>query len=77
MYAESKKDIYVTLDAPLLFGGKLSKILEDMGYQRNKYGWYVMNKIVKGKKMHHNLTYWLPKGVACWFQYCFYRYFWR
>ena len=35
MYAETKKDIYVTLEASLLFWGKLSKILEEMGYQRN------------------------------------------
>ena len=35
MYAEVKKDIYGTLEAPLLFWGKLSKILEEMGYQRN------------------------------------------
>ena len=35
MYAEAKKDIYETLDASLLFWGKLSKILEEMGYQIN------------------------------------------
>ena len=35
MYAEAKKAIYGTLEAPLLFWGKLSKILEEMGYQRN------------------------------------------
>ena len=35
MYAEAKKAIYGTLKASLLFWGKLSKILEEMGYQRN------------------------------------------
>ena len=35
MYAEAKKAIYGTLEASLLFWGKLSKILEEMGYQRN------------------------------------------
>ena len=35
MYAEDKKAIYGTLEASLLFWGKLSKILEEMGYQRN------------------------------------------
>ena len=32
MYAEDKKAIYGTLEASLLFWGKLSKILEEMGY---------------------------------------------
>ena len=35
MYAEAKKAIYGTLEASLLFWGKLTKILEEMGYQRN------------------------------------------
>ena len=35
MYAESKKAIYGTLEASLIFWGKLSKSLEEMGYQRN------------------------------------------
>ena len=35
MYAEAKKSIYGTLEASLLFCTKLSKILEEMGYQRN------------------------------------------
>ena len=34
MYAESNKDIYGTLEASLLFWEKLSKSLEEMGYQR-------------------------------------------
>ena len=37
MYAESKKDIYGTLEALLIFWEKLTKSLEEMGYQRNKY----------------------------------------
>ena len=35
MYVESKKAIYGTLEASLLFLAKLSKKLEEMGYQRN------------------------------------------
>ena len=35
MYAEAKKAVYGTLEASLLFWGKLSKILEEMGYQIN------------------------------------------
>ena len=35
MYAESKKSIYGTLEASLLFWVKLSKNLEEMGYHRN------------------------------------------
>ena len=35
MYEEAKKAIYGTLEASLLFWAKLSKILEEMGYQRN------------------------------------------
>ena len=42
MYAESKKSIYITLEALLLFGTKISKILEEMGYQRNKYGFFLL-----------------------------------
>ena len=34
MYAESKKAIYGTLEASLIFWGKLPKILEEMCYQR-------------------------------------------
>ena len=37
MYAESKKAIYLTLEASLIFWGKLSKSLEEMVYQRNEY----------------------------------------
>ena len=50
MYAESKKVIYGTLEVSLLFWGKLSKILEEMGYQRNEYDWCVMNKIIDNKQ---------------------------
>ena len=46
IYSEPKKAIYVTIEASLLFWTKLSKILEDMGYQRNKYDWCIVNKIV-------------------------------
>ena len=35
MYAEAKKAIYGTLDASLLFWGKLSKNLKEMGYKIN------------------------------------------
>ena len=35
MYSEAKKTIYGTLEASLLFWGKLSKILEEMVYWRN------------------------------------------
>ena len=34
IYAESNKAIYSTLEASLLFWTKLSKSLEEMGYQR-------------------------------------------
>ena len=30
--------------------GKLSKNLEEMGYQRNEYNWCVMNKIIDDKQ---------------------------
>ena len=50
MYAEYKKAIYVTLEASLLFWAKLSKSLEEMGYQRNEYDWCVMNKIIDNKQ---------------------------
>ena len=46
MHEESKKAIYGTLDASLLFWAKLPKILEEMLYQRNEYDWCVMNKII-------------------------------
>ena len=49
MYAESKKAIYGTLEASLLFWKK-SKILEEMVYQRNEYDWCVMNKIIDDKQ---------------------------
>ena len=50
IYEEFKKAVYVTLEASLLFWTKLSKSLEEMGYQRNEYDWCVMKKIVKGKQ---------------------------
>ena len=50
MYAEAKKAIYVTLEASLLFWAKLSKILEEMGYQINEYSWCFMNKIIDNKQ---------------------------
>ena len=37
MYEEYKKAIYGTLEASKIFWGKLSKSLEKLGYQRNKY----------------------------------------
>ena len=49
MYEESKKDIYGTLEASLIFWPKLSKILEEMGYQRYEYVWCFMKKIIDGK----------------------------
>ena len=50
MHAESKKAIYGTLEASLLFWAKLSKSLEEMGYQRNEYDWCVMNNIIDNKQ---------------------------
>ena len=50
MYAEPNKAIYGTLEAPLIVWGKLSKNLEEIGYQRNEYGWCVMNKIIYDKR---------------------------
>ena len=50
MYAEAKKAIYVTLDLSVLFWVKLSKSLEEMGFQRNKYDWCVMNNIIYNKQ---------------------------
>ena len=50
MYAEAKKAIYGTLEASLIFWGKLSKILEETEYHRNEYDWYVMNKIIDNKQ---------------------------
>ena len=50
MYAESKKDIYGTLEASLTFWAKLSKRLEEMGYHRNEYNWCVMKDINDNKQ---------------------------
>ena len=50
MYAESKKAIYGTLEALLPFWEKLSKSLEEMGYQRTEYYRCVMNKIIDNKQ---------------------------
>ena len=50
MYAEANKAVYGTLEASLLFWGKLSKSLEEMGYQRNEYDWCVMKNITDNKK---------------------------
>ena len=50
MYSEAKEAIYGTLEASLLFWGKLSKSLEEMGYQINEYGWCVMNNIIDNKQ---------------------------
>ena len=50
MYSEAKKAIYGTLEASLLFWEKLSKSLEEMGYQRNEYDWCVINKIIDNKQ---------------------------
>ena len=50
MYAEAKKSVYGTLEVSLLFWKKLSKLLEEMGYQRNYYDWFVMNNIIDDKK---------------------------
>ena len=49
MYAEANKAICGTLEVSLIYWEKLSKILEEICYQRNEYDWFVMNKIVKGK----------------------------
>ena len=50
MYAESKKVIYGTLESSLLFWVKLSKSLEEIGYQRNEYDSCVMNNIIDNKQ---------------------------
>ena len=50
MYAEANKAIYGTLEASIIFCEKLSKILKEMGYQRNEYDWCVMNKIIDNKQ---------------------------
>ena len=50
MYAEAKKAIYVTLESSILIWVKLSKSLEEMGYQKNKYNCCVMNKIIEEKQ---------------------------
>ena len=50
MYVEAKKAIYVALEALLLFWLGGSKILEYMGYHRNKYDWCFMKKIVNDKQ---------------------------
>ena len=50
MYAESKKAIYGTLEASLLFWAKRFKNLEEMGYQRNEYDWCVVNIIIDNRK---------------------------
>ena len=50
VYSESKTSIYSTLEASLLFWTKLSKSLEEMGYNINEYDWCIMNKMVKGKQ---------------------------
>ena len=50
MYAEAKTAIYGILEASLLFWAKLSKRLEEIGYQRNEYDWCVMNKIIDNKQ---------------------------
>ena len=50
MYAEAKKAIYVALESFLLFWVGGSKILEYMGYHRNKYDWCFMKKIVNDKQ---------------------------
>ena len=50
MYSEAKKTIYGILESSLLFWGKLSKSLGEMGYQRNENDWCVMNKIIDNKQ---------------------------
>ena len=50
MYTESKKAIYGTLETSLLFWGKLSKILEEMGYEINEYKWCALNNRIDNKQ---------------------------
>ena len=50
MYEESKKAIYGTLEASLLFQEKLSKRWQEMGYQINEYNWCITNNIIDNKK---------------------------
>ena len=49
MCAESKKSVYATLEASLIFWTKISKSLEKLCYQINKYHRFVMKKNFKGK----------------------------
>ena len=43
LYIELKKALYRTLQAALLFWQKLSKQLEDWGFEINPYGWCITN----------------------------------
>ena len=42
--------IWNTLEASLLFWAKLSKSLEEMGYQINEYYWCFVKNIIDNKK---------------------------
>ena len=53
MYTEAKKDIYGTLEESLLFWTKLSKSLEEKGYQTNEYDCSVILKTL----MLNNVPY--------------------
>ena len=37
MYAEAKRNIYINIEESLLFWGKLTESLEEIGYQGNEY----------------------------------------
>ena len=50
IYEESKKVIYFTLEASLLFWTKLSKSLDKIGYHRKKCDCCMMKKNVKVKQ---------------------------
>ena len=50
MFAETKKALYGTVDASLLFWLKLSGSLKDMGFEMNPYDWCCMNKMINGKQ---------------------------
>ena len=50
MFAETKKALYGTVDASLLFWLKLSGSLKEMGFAMNPYDWCCMNKMIDGKQ---------------------------
>ena len=50
LYGESRKAIYGTLNASLLFYKKFIKSIQDWGFELNTYEWCCANKIIDGKQ---------------------------